>query len=145
MLEILVLLERPAERFAYLERLGAELMIQEAAGPGRRFRRALLEAPYRRGVNVRRRSDIGPQQGQSPDEPYGDMARRDGLAQREKHPACPTATPRDSYLHARRSPAVEDTARSVMTVLSGQSGSHVLYSAAVIPPRPEHSALPRAI
>ena len=35
-LEFRVLFERPAERFAYLERDGVELMIQEAAGPGRR-------------------------------------------------------------------------------------------------------------
>lgn len=31
-----VLFERTAERFAYLERDGVELMVQEAAGPGRR-------------------------------------------------------------------------------------------------------------
>jgi hypothetical protein len=37
------LFERPAERFAYLERDGVELMIEEAAGPGRRFRTAPLE------------------------------------------------------------------------------------------------------
>ena len=46
-----VLFERPAERFAYLERDGVELMIQEAAGPGRRFRTAPLEPPNGRGVN----------------------------------------------------------------------------------------------
>jgi catechol 2,3-dioxygenase-like lactoylglutathione lyase family enzyme len=45
------LFERPAERFAYLERDGVELMIEEAAGPGRRFRTAPLESPYGRGVN----------------------------------------------------------------------------------------------
>ena len=45
------LFERPAERFAYLERDGVELMIQEAAGPGRRFRTAPLEPPCGRGVN----------------------------------------------------------------------------------------------
>jgi catechol 2,3-dioxygenase-like lactoylglutathione lyase family enzyme len=50
-----VLFERPAERFAYLERDGAELMVQEAAGPGRRFRTAPLEAPYGRGVNFQLR------------------------------------------------------------------------------------------
>jgi catechol 2,3-dioxygenase-like lactoylglutathione lyase family enzyme len=43
--------QRPEERFAYLEREGAELMLQEADGPGRRFRTAPLEAPYGRGVN----------------------------------------------------------------------------------------------
>lgn len=50
-LEFRVLFERPRERFAYLERAGAEVMIQEAAGPGRRFRTAPLDAPYGRGVN----------------------------------------------------------------------------------------------
>lgn len=50
-LEFRVLFERPHERFAYLERTGAELMIQAAAGPGRRFRTAPLEVPHGRGVN----------------------------------------------------------------------------------------------
>ncbi len=45
------LFARPDERFAYLERDGVELMIQEAAGPGRRFRTAPLESPHGRGVN----------------------------------------------------------------------------------------------
>jgi catechol 2,3-dioxygenase-like lactoylglutathione lyase family enzyme len=44
--------QRPEERFAYLEREGAELLLQEADGPGRRFRTAPLEAPYGRGVNL---------------------------------------------------------------------------------------------
>jgi catechol 2,3-dioxygenase-like lactoylglutathione lyase family enzyme len=43
---------RPEERFAYLEREGAELMLQDARGPGRRFRTAPLEAPYGRGLNL---------------------------------------------------------------------------------------------
>ena len=50
-----VLFERPAERFAYLERDGVELMIQDAAGPGRRFRTAPLERPCGRGVNFQLR------------------------------------------------------------------------------------------
>lgn len=54
-LEFQVLFERPAERFAYLARDGVELMIQEAAGPGRRFRTAPLEPPYGRGVNFQLR------------------------------------------------------------------------------------------
>jgi uncharacterized glyoxalase superfamily protein PhnB len=51
------LFERTAERFAYLERDGVELMIQEAAGPGRRFRTAPLELPCGRGVNFQLRVD----------------------------------------------------------------------------------------
>ncbi len=38
-----------------LERNGVELMIQEAAGPGRRFRTAPLETPCGRGVNFQLR------------------------------------------------------------------------------------------
>ena len=43
--------ERPAERFAYLDIEGANVMLREAAGPGRRFRTAPLERPYGRGIN----------------------------------------------------------------------------------------------
>lgn len=50
-LEFRVLFERAAERFAYLERDGVELMLQEAAGPGRRFRTAPLDHPFGRGIN----------------------------------------------------------------------------------------------
>lgn len=46
-----VLYRRPEERFAYLELDGVNLMIEEADGPGRRFRTALLEYPFGRGVN----------------------------------------------------------------------------------------------
>ncbi|MDQ1457660.1 MAG: hypothetical protein QOH28_3280 [Actinomycetota bacterium] len=46
-----VLYERPAERFAYLDLDEAELMLEEAAGPGRRFRTAPLRQPFGRGVN----------------------------------------------------------------------------------------------
>ncbi|UYN95148.1 MAG: VOC family protein [Enhydrobacter sp.] len=42
---------RQEERFAYLIRGDAHLMLQEAAGPGRRFRTAPLEHPFGRGVN----------------------------------------------------------------------------------------------
>jgi uncharacterized glyoxalase superfamily protein PhnB len=55
--EFQTLFERSAERFAYLERDGVELMIQEAAGPGRRFRTAPLEHPNGRGVNFQLRVD----------------------------------------------------------------------------------------
>ena len=54
-LEFRILFERSAERFAYLERDGVELMIQEAVGPGRRFRTASLERPFGRGVNFQLR------------------------------------------------------------------------------------------
>jgi catechol 2,3-dioxygenase-like lactoylglutathione lyase family enzyme len=60
-LQFRTLFERPAERFAYLERDGVELMIQEAAGQGRRFRSAPLEWPYGRGVNFQLRvEDVDP-------------------------------------------------------------------------------------
>lgn len=43
---------RREDRFAYLEREGAELMLEEAGGPGRRFRTAPLSQPYGRGMNL---------------------------------------------------------------------------------------------
>jgi catechol 2,3-dioxygenase-like lactoylglutathione lyase family enzyme len=43
---------RPEEQFAYLEREAAELMLEAAAGPGRRFRTAPLERPFGRGLNL---------------------------------------------------------------------------------------------
>jgi hypothetical protein len=46
-----VLYARPEERFAFLELEGANLMLEEAAGPGRRFHTAPLEHPFGRGVN----------------------------------------------------------------------------------------------
>jgi len=56
-LDFRILFERPDERFAYLERDGVELMIQEAEGPGRRFRTAPLQPPYGRGVNFQLKVD----------------------------------------------------------------------------------------
>jgi catechol 2,3-dioxygenase-like lactoylglutathione lyase family enzyme len=47
-----ILFGRSEERFAYLDRDGAQLMLDEAAGPGRRFRTAPLEHPYGRGINL---------------------------------------------------------------------------------------------
>jgi catechol 2,3-dioxygenase-like lactoylglutathione lyase family enzyme len=47
-----VLHSRPEERFAYLDLDGAHLMLEEAAGPGRRFHAARLEHPFGRGVNL---------------------------------------------------------------------------------------------
>jgi catechol 2,3-dioxygenase-like lactoylglutathione lyase family enzyme len=46
-----VVYERPAERFVYLAHDRAEIMLEEAAGPGRRFRTAPLARPFGRGVN----------------------------------------------------------------------------------------------
>lgn len=43
---------RPEERFAYLIREGVHLMLEEAAGPGRRFHTAPLERPFGRGMNL---------------------------------------------------------------------------------------------
>lgn len=44
--------ERPAEQFAYLTRGPVHVMLEQADGPGRRFRTAPLEHPYGRGVNL---------------------------------------------------------------------------------------------
>lgn len=51
LLEFRVVFRRHEERFAYLVHHGAELMLQQAEGPGRRFRTAPLEVPFGRGVN----------------------------------------------------------------------------------------------
>jgi catechol 2,3-dioxygenase-like lactoylglutathione lyase family enzyme len=47
-----VIFERARERFAYLGLGDAELMLQDASGPGRRFRTAPLQHPFGRGVNL---------------------------------------------------------------------------------------------
>ena len=47
-----VVFQRPRERFAYLARERAELMLQDASGPGRRFRTAPLDRPFGRGINL---------------------------------------------------------------------------------------------
>jgi catechol 2,3-dioxygenase-like lactoylglutathione lyase family enzyme len=46
-----VLYSRPAERFAYLERDGAELMLEQSVGKGRLWPRAELAYPFGRGIN----------------------------------------------------------------------------------------------
>jgi catechol 2,3-dioxygenase-like lactoylglutathione lyase family enzyme len=46
-----LMFDRPEEKFAYLDLEGAHLMLEEASGPGRRFRVAPLEVPYGRGIN----------------------------------------------------------------------------------------------
>lgn len=45
------LYERPEERFAYLVREGAALMLDQPADPGRTWLAGPLEQPYGRGVN----------------------------------------------------------------------------------------------
>lgn len=47
--------ERNHERFAYIRLGNAHLMLQEAAGPGRRFRTAPLAQPFGRGINFQLR------------------------------------------------------------------------------------------
>lgn len=44
--------ERPQERFAYLERDGADLMIEQPLARERLFPRAELAHPYGRGINL---------------------------------------------------------------------------------------------
>lgn len=44
--------ERPEEGFAYLIREDAHLMLEQADGPGRRFRTAELSRPFGRGLNL---------------------------------------------------------------------------------------------
>ena len=47
-----VRIERPEERFVYLTRGPVHLMLEQADGPGRRFRTAPLEYPFGRGMNL---------------------------------------------------------------------------------------------
>lgn len=51
-----VMYERREEAFVYLERQGAELMLQAAESDGRRFRTASLEPPCGRGINLQIRA-----------------------------------------------------------------------------------------
>ena len=51
-----ILFRRDQERFVYIEREGAHLIIEEADGPGRRFRTAELQKPFGRGVNLQIRT-----------------------------------------------------------------------------------------
>src|SRR5215469_7128266 len=43
---------RPEERFAYLVREAAHLMLEELDGPGRRFQDTPMEFPFGRGMNL---------------------------------------------------------------------------------------------
>jgi catechol 2,3-dioxygenase-like lactoylglutathione lyase family enzyme len=47
-----VRIERPEEQSAYLTRGPVHLMLEQADGPGRRFRTAPLEYPFGRGMNL---------------------------------------------------------------------------------------------
>ena len=56
-----VLYDRPEERFAYLVREGAALMLEQPADPGRTWLAGPLEPPYGRGVNFQIEvADLGP-------------------------------------------------------------------------------------
>ncbi|MET9250688.1 VOC family protein [Nonomuraea sp. NPDC003709] len=44
--------ERPQERFAYLERDGADLMLEQPLSRDRLYPRAELDHPYGRGINL---------------------------------------------------------------------------------------------
>lgn len=66
---------RPEERFAYLIREAAHLMLEEATGPGRRFHAAPLQHPFGRGVNFQiETSDV--------DALYADVRRSDLIISR---------------------------------------------------------------
>jgi len=79
-----MLYERPEEKFAYLDINGGGLMLEEAAGPGRRFHPAPLEKPYGRGVNFQVNvSDV------------------DGLYARVRKAGCPVIIPLEERWYRR--------------------------------------------
>jgi len=43
--------DRPEDRFAYLDRAGRQVMLEEVMGPGRRWVTGRLERPFGRGIN----------------------------------------------------------------------------------------------
>ena len=47
-----VVYDRPEERFAYLDRSGSQVMLEEEAGPGRKWITGFLEKPFGRGINL---------------------------------------------------------------------------------------------
>ena len=51
MLGFTALYARPEERFAFLEREGAQIMIEQTVDPARTWLTGELTAPYGRGVN----------------------------------------------------------------------------------------------
>ena len=44
--------DRPEDRFAYLDRAGSQVMLEEVMAPGRRWVTAPLERPFGRGINL---------------------------------------------------------------------------------------------
>ncbi len=44
--------DRPEDGFAYLDRAGRQVMLEEVMAPGRRWVTALLERPFGRGINL---------------------------------------------------------------------------------------------
>ena len=44
--------DRPEDRFAFLDRAGRQIMLEEAMAPGRRWVTAPLERPFGRGINL---------------------------------------------------------------------------------------------
>ncbi|MBY0611799.1 MAG: VOC family protein [Beijerinckiaceae bacterium] len=47
-----VMFMRPEDQFAYLDFDGAQLMLEQIGGSGRRFSDAAMEHPYGRGINL---------------------------------------------------------------------------------------------
>lgn len=47
-----VVYNRPEDRFAYLDRAGQQVMLEEVMAPGRRWVTAPLERPFGRGINL---------------------------------------------------------------------------------------------
>ena len=47
-----VVYDRPEDRFAYLDRAGRQVMLEEVMAPGRRWVTAPLERPFGRGINL---------------------------------------------------------------------------------------------
>ena len=53
--------ERPEDCFAYLDRAGCQVMLEEAQAPGRRWITGPVERPFGRGVNFQAAvDDVGP-------------------------------------------------------------------------------------
>ena len=44
--------DRPEDRFAYLDRSGRQVMLEEVMAPGRRWVTGALERPFGRGINL---------------------------------------------------------------------------------------------